>query len=341
MELLERYLQAVRKHLPTERQDDIIAELRANLEAQLDEKEEALGRPLTQAEAEEWVKSLGAPIQVAGGYQPQQYLIGPALFPFYRYAMKLALTWTAAVYAIATGVLFLSKAPGATDLVRAVFRAPGILLTTAAWVTLVVAAVEYAAMRGYIKLPAKVCGTAAWKVSDLPEVGGGRKRPSYAKAVAEAIFGFLWLIYLLWLPKHLFLLLGPGAWYLDSLPQRLAPIWIQFYWAIVALNIVQVVWRLESLWSGRWQFPQPIREIVFQCMGLLAMGLVLAAPGKVLVVLKNPATALPGDVVTLGTINHYAYLTFELIFVMAACKLIWDVAMQWRAYFRERSAGMR
>ena len=31
MELLDRYLQAVKKHLPLQRQDDILAELRANL----------------------------------------------------------------------------------------------------------------------------------------------------------------------------------------------------------------------------------------------------------------------------------------------------------------------
>ena len=90
MELLDRYLEAVRKHLPWQRQDDIIAELRANLESQLEEKEEALGRPLTQAEMEEWLKKLGSPIQVAAGYQTHQYLIGPNIFPTYRYVLKLA-----------------------------------------------------------------------------------------------------------------------------------------------------------------------------------------------------------------------------------------------------------
>ena len=43
MELLDRYLNAVRRHLPWLRQDDIIAELRANLEAQLEDKEAAAG----------------------------------------------------------------------------------------------------------------------------------------------------------------------------------------------------------------------------------------------------------------------------------------------------------
>ena len=74
MELLDRYLQAVKRHLPWERQDDIIAELRANLEAQLEDKEAELGRPLTKEEAEQWLKQMGAPIQVAA------LLSAPAVF---------------------------------------------------------------------------------------------------------------------------------------------------------------------------------------------------------------------------------------------------------------------
>ena len=64
MDLLERYLQAVRKHLPWKRQDDILAELRANLESQLEDNEEAIGRPLNDAEVETWLKQLGPPMQV-------------------------------------------------------------------------------------------------------------------------------------------------------------------------------------------------------------------------------------------------------------------------------------
>ena len=101
MELLDRYLLAVRKHLPWQRQDDILAELRANLESQLEEKEAALGRPLTLAEMENWLKSLGSPLRMAAPYQPQQYLIGPALYPVYRNVLKIALAWGAVIYCIA------------------------------------------------------------------------------------------------------------------------------------------------------------------------------------------------------------------------------------------------
>ena len=100
MELLDRYLQAVKKHLPWERQDDIIAELRANLEAQLEDKEAELGRPLTAGEAEDWLKQIGPPMQVAARYQPQQYLIGPAIFPTYWFVLRFASLLALIVYSV-------------------------------------------------------------------------------------------------------------------------------------------------------------------------------------------------------------------------------------------------
>src|SRR5260370_97257 len=105
MELLDRYLGAVRKHLPWERQDDIIAELRANLESQVEEKEEELGQPLTAAEAEAWLKEGGPPLQMAARYHTPRYLIGPALFPIYWYVLKLAFFWATVVYTIVSVIL--------------------------------------------------------------------------------------------------------------------------------------------------------------------------------------------------------------------------------------------
>ena len=75
MELLDRYLQAVKNHLPAKRKDDIIPELRANLESQLEDKEAELDRPLTANEAETWIKQLGSPIQVTARYLPPALLV--------------------------------------------------------------------------------------------------------------------------------------------------------------------------------------------------------------------------------------------------------------------------
>jgi hypothetical protein len=93
-DLLARYLQAIGDHLPAATRDDVLAKLRANLQAQLDDRVEELNRPLTEPEVAAILKDHGRPLLVAARYLPQQSLIGPALLP-YLYAAYLgaALLW--------------------------------------------------------------------------------------------------------------------------------------------------------------------------------------------------------------------------------------------------------
>src|SRR5450432_2936962 len=89
MELLDRYLQAVRFWLPRAQQQDIIAELSEDLRSQIEEKETELGRSLSEAEVEDILKKRGRPALVANRYLPQRSLIGPLLFPIYCFVMKV------------------------------------------------------------------------------------------------------------------------------------------------------------------------------------------------------------------------------------------------------------
>ena len=93
MELLDRYLQAVRFWLPKAQQQDIIAELSSDLHSQIDDRETELGRPLNDAELEVILRKCGSPILVASRYRPQTQLIGPALFPIYEFVLKMVLLW--------------------------------------------------------------------------------------------------------------------------------------------------------------------------------------------------------------------------------------------------------
>jgi len=345
MELLDRYLQAVRKHLPWQRQDDIIAELRANLEAQLEEKEGALGRPLTQAEAEEWIKQLGAPIQVAAGYQPQQYLIGPNIFPTYRYVLKLACSWATIIYSIVTVVqLFVVPNPSNSALLDALLHLPWVLITAAAWVTLIFAAIEFAVMRGYVKVPALCAPSPNWTPGSLPPLGydgaTGKKPRSYAQAVAEVVFGILFLGWLLLIPQHPWLLMGPAATWLKASPFELAPVWVPFYWCIVAMNIVQNGWNIENLLSGRWQRPQPLKQAIFKVLGLVPMAIILTAPHQVVVLLRHPATDQAQYGLQLDWINRYFHWSTEIICAIVVIQLVWSAVQLTLNSYRKRAAAI-
>jgi len=89
MNLLNRYLQAIAKCLPSLRRDDIVAELRANILSPMEDREQELGRPLTEDEQADMLRCYGNPTIIAGRYGAHnlglafgRQLIGPDLFPF-------------------------------------------------------------------------------------------------------------------------------------------------------------------------------------------------------------------------------------------------------------------
>ena len=93
MDLIDRYLIAVRRQLPRHLQDDIISELTDSIRSEAEEHERASGRPMTPDEQAALLKKRGHPFVMASRYLPQQHLIGPALFPYYRQALKFVVFW--------------------------------------------------------------------------------------------------------------------------------------------------------------------------------------------------------------------------------------------------------
>lgn len=342
MELLERYLQAVRRHLRWKRQDDIIAELRANLESQLEDREAELGRKLTNAEIEAWLKQMGSPLQMAARYQPQPYLIGPALFPIYRYVLRLALGWCAAIFAIAKTVEIVANGRGGDAWVGAALQLLWILFINAAVVTLVFVVLE----RSRVKIPEKFAQGAAmgnhWPqavASPFDSRPQGRKKPkTYAQAVIEVIFGWLVLVWMLLVPHYPVLLMGPGVVVLTLSPFKLAAVWWTFYWCIVLLNAGELAWHTVDLLQERWQGPHPARRLVEQALGLVPLMVVLAAPARVLIVLKDPADL--SHAAALTQINLWTYRGFAVIAAIVFLQLAsMAVRMSLDAYRRRLAAG--
>ena len=343
MEILDRYLQAVKRHLPWLRQDDILAELRANLEAQLDDKEAELGRKLTDAEIEAWLKQLGSPLQVAARYQPTQYLIGPALFPIYRFVLRIALGWCAVIYAIAKTVDIVANGRGGEAFLGAVAQLPWVLFITAAMVSLVFAVIE----RSGAKIPEKFTAGAAigndWPrgiVSPFDASLDDRKKPrTYANAVIEVIFEWLSLVWLLLVPHYPYLLMGPGAIYLKLTPYQLAPAWWTFYWCIIVLIVVELTWHIVDLLQHRWQGPRRAQHLVKKLLGLIPLVVILAAPGRELVLLKDPADST--HAATLAQINNGVYRGFEVIAAIVFLQFVWMIGRLSVEAYRRRLAAAR
>lgn len=107
MNLVDRYLRAVKENLPRAQQDDVIAELSENLRAQMEDEAEALGRPLLDTEQAAIIKRFGNPMTVAARYRGDarsvnfgRQLIGPELFPTYLKVLTVNVSITLLIIAV-------------------------------------------------------------------------------------------------------------------------------------------------------------------------------------------------------------------------------------------------
>jgi hypothetical protein len=92
MDLVNQYLRAVAALLPRAQREDITTELRDIILSRIEARETALGRPLTNDEIEEELRAMGHPILVAARYRDEpQHLVGPSLYPYWMFGMKIAI----------------------------------------------------------------------------------------------------------------------------------------------------------------------------------------------------------------------------------------------------------
>lgn len=342
MELLDNYLEAVRKHLPWRGQDDVLAELKANLESQLEDKESELGRPLTTEEVEAWLKELGPPIHMAARYQRQQYLIGPAVFPVYWYILRLTMAWCAAIYIIAKAVEIAAKGLGFGAGLNAILGLPWVLLITGAIVTLVFAVIEQFGVGRGGKSDFVLAGSA-WTEMRLPFESvpdDKKKRRSYASAMAEVIFGFLFFAWLLLIPHYPILLLGPGVSYAAVLPYKLAPVWWPFYWSLVALNGFELAWKTVAFARGAWHGPHRARHMAMHLLSLVPTGVLLFAPDQVLFLLKNPAADAAVHGAQLASANKGIHMVLAILFAILLLQAAWSAGKMAMEGWRKQRAAL-
>ncbi|MEW5828363.1 MAG: hypothetical protein AB1846_05680, partial [Chloroflexota bacterium] len=106
MNLIERYVTEVGKHLPRRNRADIEAELRSTLEDMLEDRSQQAHRPADEAMVTELLKEYGPPKQVAASYGQTQYLIGPRLFPTFMLVLQIVVFAVVLGLTIATAIAF-------------------------------------------------------------------------------------------------------------------------------------------------------------------------------------------------------------------------------------------
>lgn len=112
MNLIDRYVAEVGKNLPLLKgREDIEKELRSTLEDMLEDRASTTGRMRDEAMEAELLKEYGSPQKVAATYNPQPYLIGPRMFPFFLFVLKIVITVVVTVLLVLTGIRAVTDTP--------------------------------------------------------------------------------------------------------------------------------------------------------------------------------------------------------------------------------------
>ena len=90
MNLIDKYITEVGKHLPRKQRADIEAEIRSTLEDMLEERKRAQGA-VNDTMIMELLKEYGAPRDVADSYVGPRYLIGPRVYPTFELVTRIVL----------------------------------------------------------------------------------------------------------------------------------------------------------------------------------------------------------------------------------------------------------
>ena len=266
MELLERYLQAVRFFLPRRAQDDIIRELEENLISQMEDREESVGRPLTDDERADILRRHGHPMLVAGRYRPRHHLIGPAFFPIYVFALQAGLGVALVVTIVVGAIDALVHGDVAARLVRSLLAYPGRALMVFAWTTLSFAVLDWA----QAKLPL----SRSWDPRTLPGVVGRENRMSRLNSVFECLAAAAALIGLLLVSLSPSLVLGPASAILD-----LAPIWSAVFVPILILLLAVLALSVVNAILPAWTPARSYARLATQGISL-TVGAVLLRAGE-------------------------------------------------------------
>ncbi len=308
-DLVERYLHAVGGHLREARRDDILEDLRAAIEDEIEGRAESLHRPLQPDELAAVLEGFGHPLSVARSYQPPRYLIGPELYPDWWRILRLAII---VALAIQVPVLLIVGATSGwvTGPFGLLWQSLSLAFWVAAWVTVVFVALEYSGER--------LGWRGRWRAAALVNDSTGpiRRGDVLTNLFSEGVFLLWWngVIKLdQWIP--------PNTFSID-----LGAAWQPLYWPLNVIFGLAFVLHLLVLWRGVWQRWTLVTEIALNLTLVAVIAYLVLAPDLLM------TRGAPADLA-----GPWLERTLRVALLVIAGFTLWDALAAFRAYWRDRN----
>jgi hypothetical protein len=274
MNLIDKYITEVGKHLPRRNRADIEAEIRSTLEDMLEERTQGKG-PAGEGTVMELLKEYGSPREVAATYKTHQYLIGPRLFPIFETVIRIVL-------AVVAGASLIGLAVGLT---KTGLTGPAFASTIGEWfgglisgfiaafgnVVLVFAILERTQAANEFEKDFKEWDPKELKSEPDPD------QIDLPDHIATIIFTFLGLVILNLYPGLLAIRYpSEGTWV--TLP-ILTETFFRFLPWINILSLLQIVFHGYMLGQRFWTPVARIFDVLIDVAGMVLAVVILRTPG--------------------------------------------------------------
>jgi hypothetical protein len=258
MNLIDRYVHEVGRHLPRKSRSDIQAELRSLL---IDALEDQAGHEPTEAAVVEFLKEYGEPKAVAASYYPEgQYLIGPALYPLFRLVAGIVLAAILGAQLLALGIAyFVAQTP-----IAPLEALAGLLNSIPAALGMVV--IVFAILQRFEVRPD--LEDEPWDPVSLPKIDEA-VTVSRGERVFGIVMGIVILVVLVFFPRWVGFVTFPGGEFFAN------PVIPQYIGWISICILVGIGLDIYLLWQGRWGTPTRFAKIAVNLLSITILFLLV------------------------------------------------------------------
>jgi len=264
-ELIDRYLHQVGRYLPAQTRADITAELRSQIQDQLDDRYPA--EP-TAEQVAAVLRELGSPRQMAASYREPQYLIGPDLYPMLIEVLRYGWLIIPPIL-VFLGLFGRMIAPTDTPLIN--------WLLETLWATVQAALIFSGAVVLLFALVQRsgldLSGGAAFDPLTLPAVNDPRtveRRDTAFSLAAGVVVMLVWLYFLRVGGLTLrFDLTNPG----DVIP--VPSVWMVLF---IVVGVALIGLHLLVLWRNQWSAWLWLIETLIEAFGSICLYFVFYQP---------------------------------------------------------------
>jgi hypothetical protein len=262
MELIERYVYAVTRHLAKDQREDVANELRATIEDMVAEKSK--GKKHLNSTIESVLQELGKPEVLAFKYgHTKRYLIGPKWFDAYFHLLKKLLYIVPVIVATIMSVIniLIENMLPVPAIVNGVGGGVAAAIQVAFWTTLTFAIMERTGVN-----PDDMYDAQTWTPKELPELPQ-KRQISRVDAIASIVMIVIAGVWIAFAP------IVSMPWWQVGAPMLNPELWSFWVPLFLGLSVLLVVQELMKLKIGNWVPMLVVSNVVLNIV--IATGIVL------------------------------------------------------------------